>query len=160
MFGVLFGYGVAQVVARWGPQLGPRGTRRLLWRRALVLVVIGFLHAVLLFPGDILTAYGVLLLVGAWTVRWRDGWLLVVAAAFLLMLCAPGLDSFTVSTLGPDASMLPPDLAAMFTERPFVSGFVAALGPVGSAWSVRCTTRPACSVASGTPPSSDFCRCG
>ncbi|MDO9454671.1 DUF418 domain-containing protein [Nocardioides sp.] len=133
MFGLLFGYGVAQVVARWGPQLGPRGTRRLLWRRSLVLVAVGFLHAVLLFPGDILTAYGVLLLVGAWTVRWHDRWLLVVAALFFAMLSLPGLDSYTVSELGPDASMLPPDLLAVLTERPVVSGYVALLGPVGFA---------------------------
>ena len=53
MFGVLFGYGVAQIVRRqrdadtewWG-------IRKLLWRRSLVLVVLGFLHAMLLYIGD------------------------------------------------------------------------------------------------------------
>ena len=53
-------YGVAQIVRR---QEGatPKAVRRLLWRRSRFLIVLGFLHAVLLFVGDILTAYGVLL---------------------------------------------------------------------------------------------------
>ncbi len=70
MFGLLFGYGVAQIVRRQG-DAPPKTVRRLLWRRAACLIVVGFLHAVLLYVGDILGAYGVLLLLGAWTVRWR-----------------------------------------------------------------------------------------
>ena len=82
MFGLLFGYGVAQIVRRQ-EAFGPRAVRRLLWRRSLVLVVVGFLHALLLYAGDILAAYGVLLFLGAWCVRWKDRWLLLVAVAVL-----------------------------------------------------------------------------
>ncbi|MFH9331343.1 hypothetical protein ACH4KU_20430 [Streptomyces althioticus] len=72
MFGLLFGYGVAHM-ARRRSDAAPRSVRRLLWRRSLALVVIGSLHGLLLYAGDILAAYGVLLFLGAWTVRWKDG---------------------------------------------------------------------------------------
>ncbi|WP_199520933.1 DUF418 domain-containing protein [Jiangella anatolica] len=132
MFGLLFGYGVAHI-ARRNEALGPRGVRRLLWRRALVLIVVGFLHAMLLFVGDILAAYGVLLLLGAWTVRWRGRWLLVLAAAFFALTVLPSADSLSISADPPDASMLPPDLVTMVTERIQVHPWVALGGPIGFA---------------------------
>lgn len=130
MFGFLFGYGVAQIVRRQAG-LGHRGVRRLLWRRALVLIVVGFLHAVLLYVGDILAAYGVLLLGLAWMVRWRDRWLWALAVAVFLLTALPSGDSLSISSDPPDVSMLPPDLATMFSERPRVSLVIALLGPVG-----------------------------
>lgn len=132
MFGVLFGYGVARIAQRQAGR-GPRGVRRVLWRRALVLIGVGVVHAVLLFVGDILTAYGVLLLLGAWMVRWRDRWLVTVAVLFFVLTAPPGEGSLATSTLPPDASMLPPDLWAMLTARPPVSLFVALVGPIGFA---------------------------
>jgi uncharacterized membrane protein YeiB len=130
MFGVLFGYGVAQI-ARRQEGLGPRAVRRLLWRRSLVLVVVGFLHAVLLYVGDILTAYGVLLFLGVWLVRWKDRWLLLTALLFLLLTALPSGGSLSVSSDPPDVAMLPPDLLSMLTHRPVVSLFIALLGPIG-----------------------------
>jgi uncharacterized protein len=130
MFGVLFGYGVAQI-ARRQEALGPRAVRRLLWRRSLVLIVVGFLHAVLLFAGDILAAYGVLLLVGAWLVRWKDRWLLSIAVLFFVLTSLPGGGSLSISSEPPDEAMLPPDLLAMLTHRPVVSLIIAFLGPIG-----------------------------
>ena len=130
MFGLLFGYGVAQIVRRQH-DLGPPGVRRLLWRRASVLIVVGFLHAVLLYAGDILGAYGVLLLAGAWMVRWKDRWLLVIALVFFAIGFLPSMDSSTLIADPPDASMLPPDLGAMITERAAASLFVSLLGPFG-----------------------------
>ncbi|PUA83134.1 hypothetical protein C7S10_03920 [Nocardioides currus] len=130
MFGLLFGYGVAHIVRRQG-DASPRTVRRLLWRRALFLVLVGFLHATLLYVGDILGAYGVLLLVGAWTVRWRDGWLLFVAALFWVLTALPSEDSFSIGTEGPDPTMLPTDLGVMVIDRAFASGFISLLGPIG-----------------------------
>ncbi|MFI5428760.1 hypothetical protein [Aeromicrobium sp. UC242_57] len=43
MFGLLFGYGVAQIVRRQ-QGLGRRGVRHLLWRRSAALVLVGFVH--------------------------------------------------------------------------------------------------------------------
>ncbi|MDO9377218.1 MAG: DUF418 domain-containing protein [Nocardioidaceae bacterium] len=130
MFGLLFGYGVAQIVRRQEAR-GPRAVRRILWRRALALVVLGFLHATLLFAGDVLGAYGVLLLAGAWMVRWRDRWLLLVAVLFFALNAMPSPDLFVLSPAPPDASMLPPDAVTAVVERAQVSGFVSLFGPLG-----------------------------
>lgn len=129
LFGLLFGYGVARIASR-AATLEPRAVRRLLWRRASVIVIVGFLHAVLLYAGDILTAYGVLLLLGAWLVRWPDRRLLLLAAAFFVLNALPG-DSSTLSTEVADVSMLPPDLSTMVVRRMQVSLFIATLGPLG-----------------------------
>ena len=132
MFGLLFGYGVAQIVRRHGA-VGRWPVRRMLWRRGLVLVVVGFLHAMLLYVGDILAAYGVLLLVGAWVVWWRDRWLLTWAALLFLLNAFPSMDSGSISTDGPHVSMLPADVASMLAERAVVQPFIMLLGPIGFA---------------------------
>ena len=132
MFGLLFGYGVAMIVRRQ-TALGPKGVRRLLWRRALFLVAVGFLHAMLLYVGDILAAYGVLLLLGAWAVRWTDRWLLIVAALFFVFVALPSAGSMSVATDPPDHSMLPPDLFSMLSHRITVQPVIMLLGPIGFA---------------------------
>jgi uncharacterized protein len=132
MFGLLFGYGVAHIVRRQ-QQSKPGAIRRLLWRRSLVLIVVGLVDALLFYVGDILAAYGVLLLLGAWLIRWKDRWLLLVGLAFFALGALPGDDSLAVSRSGPDSSMLPPDLATMFADRVPVALFVALLGPLGFA---------------------------
>ncbi|MGC4942027.1 DUF418 domain-containing protein [Kribbella sp. DT2] len=129
MFGLLFGYGVAQIVRR---QTGTAwATRFLLWRRSAVLVVLGFLHAMLLYVGDILAAYGVLLFFGVWAIRWKDRWLFVVAFLVLALTALPSDTSLSISTDAPDVSMLPPDLRTQFSERILVSPVIALLGPIG-----------------------------
>ncbi|MGW7682703.1 DUF418 domain-containing protein [Kribbella sp. NPDC054772] len=132
MFGVLFGYGVAQIVRRqreagrdWGQ------IRKLLWRRSLFLVVLGFLHAMLLYVGDILAAYGVLLFLGVCVLRWEDRWLFVVAGFVLIMTALPTDDALAVSADRPDPSMLPTDLLGQFADRITVQPFIAGLGWIG-----------------------------
>jgi uncharacterized protein len=134
MFGFLFGYGVALIVRRQtAAGAAPREVRHLLWRRAGVLLAVGVVHGLFLFAGDILAMYGVLLLVGAWAVRWSDRWLLVVAALFLVLTALPSPDSLSVSTDPPGTVMLPPDLATQLADRPPVLAFIALLGPIGFA---------------------------
>lgn len=131
MFGLLFGYGIARIVAR---QTGtPKETRHLLWRRSGVLIAVGFLHAMLLFVGDILAAYGVLLLVGAWAVGWKDRSLLIVAGLFFLLCSLPSDDSLAIGMEAPGPEMLSPDLWTQFSSRIEVQPFIAVLGPVGFA---------------------------
>lgn len=130
MFGLLVGYGVAQIVRRQ-EALGPRAVRRLLWRRSLVLVIVGILHALLLYAGDILAAYGVLLFLGAWAARWKARWLILTACLFQLLMSLPSGDSSTLTSDPPDIAMLPPDICTMIVERAKASAFVAVLGPLG-----------------------------
>jgi uncharacterized protein len=131
MFGLLFGYGVAQIVRRQtGP---PRATRRLLRRRSLALIALGLLDGFLFYVGDILAMYGVLLLLGAWVVRLRDRWLLLMAVPFLVLNALPGAGSLATSAEPPDRSMLPPDLLTQLADRGFVVAYIALLGPIGFA---------------------------
>ena len=61
LFGLLFGYGLGQLVARRAAAgVEPQAVIRLVRRRGLWLVVIGVAHVVLLWAGDIVSAYGVL----------------------------------------------------------------------------------------------------
>ncbi|WP_257429106.1 DUF418 domain-containing protein [Nocardioides carbamazepini] len=134
LFGFLFGYGVAHIVRRQTASgAAPREVRRLLWRRGAVLVAVGVVDAMLFFVGDILAMYGVLLLVGAWAVRWSDRWLLVVAGLLFVLTALPSADSSSVSTDPPDVAMLPPDLATQLAERPAAVALIALLGPIGFA---------------------------
>lgn len=130
MFGLLFGYGVAHVVRR-NTASGRPAVRRLLWRRSGFLIVIGVIDGFLFYVGDILAMYGVLLLLGAWAVFWRDRWLLAVAVLFFVLTSLPSADAF--STVGPDSAMLPADPASMLTDRIEGVAFVALLGPLGFA---------------------------
>lgn len=132
MFGLLFGYGVARIVAR-NEAAGRPGVRRLLRRRALVLVTVGVLHGLLLFAGDILAMYGVLLLVGTLAVFWRDGWVLAVAGLFFVLTALPMPGAGAEALAGPGADMLPPDLVGMVGDRAGTVAVVALLGPIGFA---------------------------
>lgn len=80
MFAALFGYGFVQLAARRGGDPRPWLRRRGWW-----LLVFGAAHALLLFFGDILGAYGLAALVLAGAVRWRDRTLLAVAGAWLVV---------------------------------------------------------------------------
>lgn len=132
MFGLLFGYGVAQIVRRqreagkdWWP------IRKLLWRRSLVLVVLGFLHAMLLYIGDILAAYGVLLFLGVWALRWKDRWLFIVAAFVLVLTALPSDGSLATSSDAADPAMLPPTFLGQFADRIVAQPYIAGLGWIG-----------------------------
>lgn len=80
MFAALFGYGFVQIASKQGDD-----ARRVLRRRSAWLLVFGACHALLLFFGDILAAYGLLGLVLAGAVRWRDRSLLTFAALWLVV---------------------------------------------------------------------------
>ena len=82
MFGLLFGYGVAQIVRRQEAP-APRGVRRLLWRRSLVLIVVGFLHACCSTSATSWPRTACCCSSAPGRCAGRDRWLLVVAAAVL-----------------------------------------------------------------------------
>lgn len=135
MFGLLFGYGVAQIARRQVESGRPwRSVRFLLWRRSLFLVVLGFTDAMLFYVGDILAAYGVLLFLGVWALRWKN-WVILGIALFMFALIAwpNGDPTLVTSPDQPDASMLPPNLFAGFEARIGVFPWIALGGPIGFA---------------------------
>jgi uncharacterized protein len=101
MFAALFGYGMVQIARR---QSGDwPSTRKLLRRRGGWLLLLGLLHAVLLYYGDILSAYGLIALALVSAIRWSDQRLLISAA--VLALCG----AWTYALL---STPNPPDSAA------------------------------------------------
>jgi uncharacterized membrane protein YeiB len=61
VFAVMFGYGLVQLARRQEAAGGtPAAVQGILLRRSLWLVVFGFLHALLLYYGDFLAAYGLI----------------------------------------------------------------------------------------------------
>ncbi len=84
MFAFLFGYGMVQLARRQeAAGSSVRDVNALLRRRSLWLVALGFVHALLLWMGDILGAYGLAgLLLGWLFLRRRDATLLVWAGVF------------------------------------------------------------------------------
>jgi uncharacterized protein len=85
MFAALFGYGMVQILRSREPALGWEGARRLLRRRGSWLVVFGFVHVLLLFPGDILASYGVLALLFVGALRWPAARLFAAAGALAVL---------------------------------------------------------------------------
>lgn len=84
LFSVLFGASFAMVMARWGERGGaPRAT----WlRRMAILFVLGVLHGVLLWDGDILAFYAICGTVLMFTRRWRVRWLVIMGTVLLGLL--------------------------------------------------------------------------
>ncbi|MEV4400468.1 DUF418 domain-containing protein [Nonomuraea sp. NPDC049607] len=81
MFVFLFGYGLGQLAGSQFAQGSDwPSVRKLLRRRGFWLLVIGFLHATLLVPIDIVATYGMALLIMAPMIRARDSVLLWTAA--------------------------------------------------------------------------------
>lgn len=80
MFAALFGYGLARLVDRQerGGADWP-ATKRIVRRRSAWLIAFGFAHALLLFFGDILAAYGLIGLLGVGMLRARDKTLIRIA---------------------------------------------------------------------------------
>lgn len=72
MFAFLFGYGMVQLARRQqATGASVEETNALLRRRNLWLIVFGFFHALLLWMGDILAAYGLAGLFLGWLFLWR-----------------------------------------------------------------------------------------
>ena len=95
MFAALFGYGLARLTdRRLRAGIAAPQVKRLVRRRSAWLLAFGFAHALLLFFGDILAAYGLIGLVFAGLLWSRDRTLVrtawIAAAAHVLVVAALG----------------------------------------------------------------------
>jgi uncharacterized protein len=109
MFAILYGYGLAWMVARQRRAgTADREIRRLLRRRSLLLLAFGAVHAFLVFPGEILASYGLAGLVLGWLLFRPDrtlhralavltpAYVVTVALAMTSMAAAPYGTEFAV----------------------------------------------------------------
>jgi uncharacterized membrane protein YeiB len=131
LFSLLFGYGVAQLARRHLAAGAPwRQVGRLLRRRGLWMVPIGFLHCVLLYVGDIVAAYGLLSVLFAGAVRWRAWVPLTLAGLVLALIAFPGEADPTLED-APDQYLLPPDPVTAVLVRATVWPMLVPLLTVG-----------------------------
>lgn len=88
MFAMLFGYGMVMILrSQLAKGATEREARRTIQRRNLWLIVFGATHALLLWGGDILGAYGLTGLLIVWLfLRRKDGTLLVWAAIGMVLM--------------------------------------------------------------------------
>lgn len=131
MFAFLFGYGMVQLLSRQrAAGHSERAVRALLRRRGLWLLLFGFVHAALLWQGDILGAYGLAGLLLSWLfLRRKDRTLLVWAAIGVGVLTLATLLGVVWACFAADTSpgivgYLPLGAASVAESDPFA----AALG--------------------------------
>lgn len=109
MFAFLFGYGIVQMYQRSLDRgAEPTVVRRVLRRRHLWMIVIGFLHAALLWMGDIVGAYGLVgLIFTAAFLKRRNKTLLVWAGVLTGLLTLAAISATIGSVFAAQAP--PPD---------------------------------------------------
>ena len=113
MFAILFGYGMAWMVSRQRARgTSDQEVRRLLRRRGFFLLLFGAVHAFLVFPGEILTSYGLAALVTGWLLLRSDKAIVragVVFAVFYVITVPISMVGMSVgnATQGPEAFALP-----------------------------------------------------
>lgn len=91
LFAFLFGYGIWQLYARQvASGTEPREARRLLQRRHAWMIAFGAVHALLLWMGDIVGAYGLIGLIVTWLFLDRKDRTLKIWVIVLLSLMALG----------------------------------------------------------------------
>ncbi|WP_246012455.1 DUF418 domain-containing protein [Myceligenerans xiligouense] len=140
MFAFMFGYGMMQLYSRQiAAGTSERRARRLLQFRNLWLLAFGFVHAALLWMGDVLGAYGLAGLLLVWLFLRRTDTTLITWASVLLGLLAIG----TVLAVGGAylTAQLPPAEAAEL-ETAFAiddasisqDSYLASIGPRLSLW--------------------------
>ena len=105
LFGLLFGYGVVQLVRRRAAVgMAEGAVTALVRRRGWWLLLIGAAHGVLLFPGDIAGAYGLLgVLMAVLLVRGTGSALLVTAAIGALVTAFLGTTVAFTAAIGQSA---------------------------------------------------------
>ncbi|WP_437292323.1 DUF418 domain-containing protein [Sorangium sp. So ce406] len=152
LFVLLFGYGLGQLARRQQARGSDwASTRTLLRRRSLWLIVIGFAHAVLLVPFDIIAVYGLTSLVLTPLVQARDSVLWRISVLTLvpatLLLSWQSVTAQTAAAMGTPMTLaqdMAPDYGAhVLAGLPYwplktaVSTLVVAPGVLLGIWAAR-----------------------
>lgn len=109
LFAFLFGYGIWQLYTRQhAAGVDEKAARRLLQRRHVWMLVFGFVHAALLWYGDIVGAYGLIGLIIVWLfLRRTDKTLRIWAIVLTSVLAFLGVLSLVMGMI------IPPEWASM-----------------------------------------------
>lgn len=103
MFTTLLGFGVGLIVmSLWRKHYPLKDARRVLWRRYGLLALIGLLHLVFLFFGDIMVAYGLGAMVLIAMISLKDRTLMIVAWVMLGIQMAFSIGSSIAALLYPE----------------------------------------------------------
>jgi uncharacterized membrane protein YeiB len=125
MYALLFGYGIVQMLHRHTRKgVDEIAVCRLVRRRGSWMVLIGFCHALLLFCGDIIGAYGLIAVLGAEVLfRARDRTLLITSALWVVPIALFRGFEHRLSPLHETAAATPDMLhAAMIRVAQWVQG--------------------------------------
>ena len=118
LFALLFGYGIVQLVRRHTSSgVDQVAVRALVRRRGWWMLLFGFLHALLLFAGDIIGSYGLLaVLLAGLLIRAGDRTLLIMVASWtvpvLVFGALQGLPTPAATSVLPSLSTADPLVAA------------------------------------------------
>lgn len=136
MFSTLLGFGVGLLtMSLWRRAYPPGAAQRVLGRRYGWLAVIGVVHCVLLFFGDIILLYSLLALILVLMIRLKDRTLLIIAGV-LFSLHVAGSLAITVVTppeLAVSGGLSPPEtyLGYLGFNLTFVFGYVVSVPIAG-----------------------------
>jgi uncharacterized protein len=130
MFAVLFGYGLIQLATRQQASgADPSTVRRIMLRRNALLVAFGAVHAVLLYAGDFLGAYGLVgILATLFLLRspgWLDRaplWIWAVCVPYMIVVGAAAVVRLVTSS-GP-AAALPQTPTESLRASDYLSGLL------------------------------------
>ncbi|SDD16747.1 DUF418 domain-containing protein [Glycomyces harbinensis] len=108
MFAILYGFGIAVMASRmFARGMEAKGVRKILRRRSWWLIAFGFLHATLLFFGDILAPYGAMGLIALFFVNLSDSALkkwLWGSVAYVVVIGTPMMAYFYTASAEPPTS--------------------------------------------------------
>lgn len=140
LFSMLFGAGVVLMTSR----MEAKGHRSLglYYRRTFWLLVIGLLHAYLLWSGDILVLYAICGFIVYWFRNLTPRWLLIIG--MLVFAISPALGLLTNWSLAGAPPEFRAELAAGFD--PPAAAIAADLAAYGGSWPAQMSARVAASV--------------
>ncbi|MEE1618102.1 DUF418 domain-containing protein [Brachybacterium sp. J153] len=128
LFAFLFGYGMVQFYrSRIDRGLEPVAVRRMLRRRHWAMLLLGALHAALLFFGDILGVYAVSALVLVWwffgrRTRTLQIWVIVISALMLLFALFSIASGLAMALFVPEEALAEIEMASAGSDLGFTRG--------------------------------------
>ena len=124
LFTMLFGAGIVLMTQR--AEAAGNGALALHYRRMIWLLVIGLIHAYLIWYGDVLTAYALIGMVAVFMRRWSPRRL--VTAAIVLLALQQGV----FALIGTGITMLPPEEIAIIADENWLASGSHALAEIAA----------------------------